>query len=81
MDIFDFPDDYKPEKPLTDAEMDDITNYLKNHPLFMKQLPENIEENEHLVALQSMKEGEEEDPNIVAENLCVIFGISLDSRK
>jgi len=36
MDLFDYPDDYKPEKPLTDEEMDEITNYLKNHPLFMK---------------------------------------------
>lgn len=36
MDLFEIPDDYKPEKPLTDAEMDDITNYLKGHPLFLK---------------------------------------------
>ena len=39
MDIFEFPDDYKPEKNLTDEEAEDITNYLKNHPLFMKELP------------------------------------------
>ena len=37
MDIFDFyPDDYKPERYLTDEEMVNITNELKNHPLFMK---------------------------------------------
>lgn len=39
MDLFDIPDDYRPEKPLTDEEMEDITNYLKGHPLFMKELP------------------------------------------
>lgn len=42
MDIFDsYPDDYKPEKYLTEEEMDKITNELKNHPLFMKELPKN----------------------------------------
>lgn len=45
MDLFEIPDDYKPEKPLTDAEMDDITNYLKGHPLFLKELPEDISNN------------------------------------
>jgi hypothetical protein len=31
--------------------MDETTNYLKNHPLFMKELPENLAENEDLLAL------------------------------
>jgi hypothetical protein len=45
MDLFDIPDDYVSEKPLTDAEFDDINAYLKKHPLFMQQLPENIQDN------------------------------------
>ena len=81
MDIFDFPDDYVPEKPLTDKEMDDITDYLKNHPLFLKELPEKIEENQHLIALQSLKEGVQEDPDVEAENLCVKFNVNSESRK
>lgn len=56
MDIFDFPDDYKPEHPLTKEEMDENTNYLLNHPLFMKTLPEDPESNEHLRALMLLKE-------------------------
>jgi hypothetical protein len=69
MDFFDIPDDYKPEKPLTMEEMDEITNYLKGHPLFLKEMPEDISTNEHLVALQSLME--EEDPVVTAENLNV----------
>ena len=61
MDIFDFPDDYKPDKLLTPQESQDITNYLLNHPLFMKELPEDPSTNEHLSALMELKE--EEDPN------------------
>lgn len=59
MDFFEIPDDYKPEKPLTMEEMDEITNYLKGHPLFLKEMPEDISSNEHLVALQAMMEEEE----------------------
>jgi hypothetical protein len=32
-------------------EMDENTNYLKNHPLFMKEMPEDISSNEHLMIL------------------------------
>jgi|JI9StandDraft_2_1071091.scaffolds.fasta_scaffold1450409_2 hypothetical protein len=45
MDLFEIPDDYKPEKTLTDAEVDEITNYLKGHPLFLKELPEDMSNN------------------------------------
>ena len=69
MDLFEFPDDYKPEKYLTDEEMEDITQYLKNHPLFLQKLPDNIEENEHLVALTELNE--DEDPTEAAEALNV----------
>ena len=74
MDLFEIPDDYKPEKPLTDAEADEITNYLKGHPLFLKELPEDISTNEHLMALQSFKE--DDDPHQMAEGLNVNHLIS-----
>ena len=54
MDLFEIPDDYKSEKPLTNEEADEITNYLKGHPLFLKELPKDVEGNEHLAALQSL---------------------------
>ena len=79
MDIFEFPDDYKPEKNLTDKEAEEITEYLKNHPLFMKEIPENISDNEHLVALQSLIE--DEDPTTTAETLNVYFFIKTEISK
>lgn len=39
MDLFEFPDDYKPEKYLTTGEMEEITDYLQSHPLFLKEIP------------------------------------------
>lgn len=60
MDLFEYPDDYVPEKYLTSEEMADITDYLKNHPLFMKEIPEDISNNEHLRALQELNA--DEDP-------------------
>ena len=69
MDLFEIPDDYKPEKPLSTEEMDEITNYLKGHPLFLKEMPENIEGNEIFMAIEALKQ--EEDPQVSAENLNV----------
>ena len=54
MDFCDIPDDYKPEKPLTNEEMEENTNYLLGHPLFLKEMPEDYSTNEHLVALKSL---------------------------
>jgi len=59
MDLFDFPDDYKPEKQLTDEEANELTNYLTGHPLFLKEIPEDISSNPDLVALKAMID---EDP-------------------
>ena len=42
MDLFEIPDDYRPEKPLTNQEAEEITEYLKGHPLFLKELPQDI---------------------------------------
>ena len=44
--------------------MDENTNYLLNHPLFMKELPEDLQSNEHIRALMALKE--DDDPNQVA---------------
>lgn len=36
---------------MPDEEVEKITQDLMQHPLFLKEMPENIEDNEHLVAL------------------------------
>jgi len=36
---------------MSNEEMEETTNYLKNHPLFLQELPENFEDNEDLLAL------------------------------
>lgn len=69
MDLFEFPDDYVPEKYLTSEEVQEIGDYLKSHPLFMKELPEDVESNVHLRALMELKE--DEDPCEAAEALNV----------
>lgn len=70
MDLFEIPEDYVPERPLTEEEMNETTEYLKNHPLFLKELPKDIESNPHLVALQNIIYDEE--PEKLAESLNVI---------
>ncbi len=52
--MFDIPDDYKPARYLTSQEVEQTTLELKNHPLFMEQLPEDPASNPHLAALQSI---------------------------
>lgn len=54
MDFFEIPDDYKPEKEMTAEEMQETTDYLVSHPLFMKEIPKDIENNPHLIALQNI---------------------------
>jgi len=49
--------------------MKETTDYLLNHPLFMKELPADIESNPHLVALQNIIYDEE--PEKLAESLNV----------
>jgi hypothetical protein len=49
--------------------MNETTEYLKNHPLFMKDLPKDIESNPHLIALQNLIY--DEDPDKLADNLNV----------
>jgi hypothetical protein len=61
MDLFEFPDDYKPEKYLSSEEVQEIGEYLEGHPLFMKELPKDIEGNECLQALIGINN--DEDPN------------------
>lgn len=47
---------------------DDGIEWESEHPLFMTKLPDNIEENEGLVALQAMKYEDEETPEALAES-------------
>ena len=49
--IDDIPEDYVPKQKMTEEEANDIIEYFKNHPLSMKEIPENIEGNEALQAL------------------------------
>jgi len=45
-DEIDSDDDiFKPKKGMTDKEVDETCEYLKNHPLTMTSVPENIENN------------------------------------
>jgi hypothetical protein len=69
MDLFEIPEDYKPEHQMTEEEMKETTEYLLNHPLFMKELPADIESNPHLMALQNIIYDEE--PEKLAETLNV----------
>lgn len=39
---------------MTPQECEETTNYLKNHPLFMKEIPTNIEDYPDLLALQNL---------------------------
>jgi hypothetical protein len=50
MDFDSIPDDYVP-KGVTDEWIDETTNYLKNHPLFIKDMPDELEKNEEILAL------------------------------
>lgn len=36
---------------MSDKELDDTLKYLEKHPLFMKEMPENIQDNPDLEAL------------------------------
>jgi len=47
---FDGLDDYV-KKGMTDKEVEDNCDYFENHPLFMKEVPENIEDNEMLMGI------------------------------
>lgn len=78
MDFFEIPDDYKPEHEMTADEMKETTDYLTSHPLFMKELPKDIEGNPHLTALQNIIY--DEDPETLAENLNV-HGLPLRNKE
>lgn len=55
MGLFDFldgiPDDYEPKQRMTAEETEETFEYLKNHPLFMKEIPKDIENHPDLLAL------------------------------
>jgi len=45
--------EYTP-KPMSDKDFEENMDYLKSHPLFMKQLPENLGEHEGITAIQNL---------------------------
>jgi hypothetical protein len=55
MGLFDFlddvPDDWEPKQRLSPEETEQAFIYLKNHPLFMQEIPENVEDYPELMAL------------------------------
>ena len=60
--------EYTP-KGITDEEFNDNLNYLSNHPLFLKELPQDFEKNEDVTALQNLIYNEE--PIKIARHLNV----------
>lgn len=58
MGLFDFldgiPDDYEPKKRMSKEETEEAFEYLRNHPLFIKEIPENLELHPDLLALQNL---------------------------
>ena len=48
------PENWKPKNPMTEEEFNENLDYLQNHPLFMKKIPDEqeLEKNEQLQALQ-----------------------------
>jgi len=70
--IHDFGDsdddwEYTP-KPMSDNEFDANMDYLKSHPLFMKQLPQDQAGNEGINALQNLMY-DKEDPRKIAYHM------------
>ncbi|CAD8197018.1 unnamed protein product [Paramecium octaurelia] len=59
MGLFDFldgiPDDYVPKQRMTAEETEEAFTYLKNHPLFIDHIPEDIENYPELLALQNLQ--------------------------
>eukprot|EP00331_Platyophrya_macrostoma_P005015 CAMPEP_0176419550 /NCGR_PEP_ID=MMETSP0127-20121128/8111_1 /TAXON_ID=938130 /ORGANISM="Platyophrya macrostoma, Strain WH" /LENGTH=385 /DNA_ID=CAMNT_0017800043 /DNA_START=13 /DNA_END=1170 /DNA_ORIENTATION=- len=46
--------EYEYHKGLPEKEFEENLEYLKNHPLFLKEIPENIQDNPGVVALQNL---------------------------
>lgn len=66
--MFDFDDDWEYVKKgdMTEEELESNLTYLKNHPLFMKEVPENIEENPEFQAIQNL--AFDDTPENIARN-------------
>lgn len=46
--------EYEYHKGMPEKEFEENLEYLKKHPLFIKEIPENIEENPDVKALQNL---------------------------
>lgn len=60
--------EYTP-KGISNEDFEENLEFMKNHPLFMKDLPKDYEKNEDVVALQNLIYDEE--PVQIARNLNV----------
>lgn len=47
----DMDDNWESKTRMTPEELEETTNYLKNHPLFIKEIPENLDNHPELLAL------------------------------
>jgi hypothetical protein len=56
-------------KGLSEEEFNENLEFFKNHPLFMKEIPQDFEKNPHLKALQQMIYDDE--PRTVADKMNV----------
>jgi len=72
LDLRQFDDDddweYTP-KGISDEDFNENVDYLKNHPLFMKELPKDFDKNKDITALQNLIYDEE--PVKIAKHLNV----------
>jgi hypothetical protein len=66
---YDSDDEEYIPKGMSDKEMDENIDFLKNHPLFMREVPKDIDKHEGLSALQNLIY--DEDPKVVANGMNV----------
>ena len=62
--------DYVPTHKMTDDELEENLKYFKNHPLFMREAPEDISQNLEFQAIQNL--AFDDTPENVARN-CNVY--------
>lgn len=58
--------EYTKQHDLTDKELEEYLQYLREHPLFIKDIPEDISQNPNLEALQNLAFSD--SPENIAKN-------------
>ena len=69
----------EPKKGLSEAEFQETLDYINQHPLFMKEIPEDISENKILMSLQNILF--DDDPENIANYCNVNLIINPGQRK